>query len=230
MLAAQLVGRRRARSACASPVEPTRSVIRIVTVSTELIRQHPVSPGLRRSYPRFPRQSSRNAVLRVLARALSAKRLWSGRAAGTRWSSESRELHRVIRPGGRLVVGEIAPLDPHFVRFAVLGRRAAAAKFVARTPPAPVGRQQFRRGALRDRPGGAVRVGRGPERDRALAVGALSDPARARRAGARAAPGHAGDRARARPGAGDLPAAAAVRGRLLLGPARAAQRPARDLA
>ncbi len=40
-----------------------------------------------------------------------------------------RELHRVLRPGGRLVVGEIPPLDPHFVRFAVLRRRAEAADF-----------------------------------------------------------------------------------------------------
>jgi ubiquinone/menaquinone biosynthesis C-methylase UbiE len=39
------------------------------------------------------------------------------------------ELHRVIRPGGRLVVGETAPLDPHFVRFAALCRRAEAAGF-----------------------------------------------------------------------------------------------------
>ena len=40
-----------------------------------------------------------------------------------------RELHRVIRPGGRLVVGEIPALDPHFVRFPVLRRRAEAAGF-----------------------------------------------------------------------------------------------------
>jgi ubiquinone/menaquinone biosynthesis C-methylase UbiE len=36
------------------------------------------------------------------------------------------ELARVLRPGGRLVVGEIA-LDPHFVRFSVLSERATAA-------------------------------------------------------------------------------------------------------
>jgi SAM-dependent methyltransferase len=40
-----------------------------------------------------------------------------------------RELCRVIRPGGRLVVGEIPALDPHFVRFPVLRRRAEAAGF-----------------------------------------------------------------------------------------------------
>ena len=40
-------------------------------------------------------------------------------------------------------------------------------------------------------------------------------------------PGHPGDRARSRPGARDLPAAVAVRGGLLRGPARPAQRPAR---
>jgi SAM-dependent methyltransferase len=40
-----------------------------------------------------------------------------------------RELHRVIRPRGKLVVGEIPALDPHFVRFPVLRRRAEAAGF-----------------------------------------------------------------------------------------------------
>ena len=37
-----------------------------------------------------------------------------------------RELHRVVRPGGRVVVGEVF-LDPHFVRFSTLVRRAEAA-------------------------------------------------------------------------------------------------------
>jgi ubiquinone/menaquinone biosynthesis C-methylase UbiE len=48
-----------------------------------------------------------------------------------------RELHRVIRPRGRLVVGEIAPLDPHFVRFAVLRRRAEAASFLFQSRTGP---------------------------------------------------------------------------------------------
>lgn len=39
-----------------------------------------------------------------------------------------RELHRVVRPGGRLVVGEGQP-DPHMVRFPVLRNRAMAAGF-----------------------------------------------------------------------------------------------------
>jgi ubiquinone/menaquinone biosynthesis C-methylase UbiE len=39
-----------------------------------------------------------------------------------------RDLHRVIRPGGRLVIGEIL-FDPHFVRFSSLRRRAEAAGF-----------------------------------------------------------------------------------------------------
>ena len=39
-----------------------------------------------------------------------------------------RELHRAIRPGGRLVFGEIA-FDPHFVRASTLRRRAEAAGF-----------------------------------------------------------------------------------------------------
>lgn len=41
-----------------------------------------------------------------------------------------RELSRVIRPGGRLVVGETGLLDPHFVRPAALRRRAEAASFL----------------------------------------------------------------------------------------------------
>jgi ubiquinone/menaquinone biosynthesis C-methylase UbiE len=39
------------------------------------------------------------------------------------------ELRRVIRPGGRLVVGELVP-DPHVVPFARLRERAEAAGFV----------------------------------------------------------------------------------------------------
>lgn len=37
------------------------------------------------------------------------------------------ELRRVVRPGGRVVFGEIPLLDPHFVRMPVLVRRAEAA-------------------------------------------------------------------------------------------------------
>ncbi len=37
------------------------------------------------------------------------------------------ELARVLKPGGRVVFGEIPLLDPHFVRFPVLVRRAAQA-------------------------------------------------------------------------------------------------------
>jgi SAM-dependent methyltransferase len=40
-----------------------------------------------------------------------------------------RELHRVVRPGGRLVVGEIPLADPHFVRFSTLVRRASDSGF-----------------------------------------------------------------------------------------------------
>jgi ubiquinone/menaquinone biosynthesis C-methylase UbiE len=39
-----------------------------------------------------------------------------------------RELHRVIRPGGRLVIGEIA-FDPHFIRASTLQRRTEAVGF-----------------------------------------------------------------------------------------------------
>jgi ubiquinone/menaquinone biosynthesis C-methylase UbiE len=39
-----------------------------------------------------------------------------------------RELARVLRPGGRLIVGELFG-DPHWVRLAVLKRRAAQAGF-----------------------------------------------------------------------------------------------------
>lgn len=39
------------------------------------------------------------------------------------------ELRRVLRPGGRLVVGETPPVDPHFVSLASLKQRAARAGF-----------------------------------------------------------------------------------------------------
>jgi SAM-dependent methyltransferase len=40
-----------------------------------------------------------------------------------------RELHRVLRPGGRLVVGETVVGDPHFVRLRALRERAGRAGF-----------------------------------------------------------------------------------------------------
>jgi SAM-dependent methyltransferase len=39
------------------------------------------------------------------------------------------ELRRVLKPSGRLVVGEIPPLDPHFVSSGALRSRAEAAGF-----------------------------------------------------------------------------------------------------
>ena len=49
-----------------------------------------------------------------------------------------RELHRVVRPGGRVVFGEIPLLDPHFVAFSRLRQRAEAAgwRFERRLGPA----------------------------------------------------------------------------------------------
>jgi ubiquinone/menaquinone biosynthesis C-methylase UbiE len=49
-----------------------------------------------------------------------------------------RELHRVIKPGGRLLIGETPALDPHFVRFPVARRRAedAGFRFEQRNGPA----------------------------------------------------------------------------------------------
>ena len=51
-----------------------------------------------------------------------------------------RELRRVVRPGGRVVFGEIA-FDPHFVTFRTLRERAAAAglQFERRLGPAAIG-------------------------------------------------------------------------------------------
>lgn len=46
-----------------------------------------------------------------------------------------RELHRVIKPGGRLVVGELFG-DPHWVRSSVLERHARGAGF---TPEQRIG-------------------------------------------------------------------------------------------
>lgn len=49
-----------------------------------------------------------------------------------------RELRRVVRPGGRVVFGEIPLLDPHFVSASTLARRASAAglRFDRRLGPA----------------------------------------------------------------------------------------------
>lgn len=49
-----------------------------------------------------------------------------------------RELHRVVKPGGRVVFGEIPLFDPHFVRFPDLRRKAQAAgwRFERRLGPA----------------------------------------------------------------------------------------------
>jgi ubiquinone/menaquinone biosynthesis C-methylase UbiE len=57
-----------------------------------------------------------------------------------------RELHRVLRPGARLVVGEIL-LDPHFVRASTLRRRAEGAgfRFERRRGPAAAYQSVFRR-------------------------------------------------------------------------------------
>jgi ubiquinone/menaquinone biosynthesis C-methylase UbiE len=52
-----------------------------------------------------------------------------------------RELTRVLKPGGRLVVGEIPPLDPHFVTLKSLRARASNAglHFDRRLGPPPIG-------------------------------------------------------------------------------------------
>jgi hypothetical protein len=39
------------------------------------------------------------------------------------------ELRRTLKPGGRLVVGEIPPFDPHFVTLGSLRSKAEAAGF-----------------------------------------------------------------------------------------------------
>jgi SAM-dependent methyltransferase len=58
-----------------------------------------------------------------------------------------RELHRVVKPGGRVVFGEIPMLDPHFVRFPVLVSRAEAAglRFERRLGPGLGFYARFRR-------------------------------------------------------------------------------------
>lgn len=38
-----------------------------------------------------------------------------------------REIHRVLKPGGRLIVGELAPADPHFTRLSSVRARAEGA-------------------------------------------------------------------------------------------------------
>lgn len=66
-----------------------------------------------------------------------------------------RELRRVVRPGGRLVVGEI-PFDPHFVTLGALRSRAEAAGFAFEQrlgPPALGYFARFSAGSSQDGPG-----------------------------------------------------------------------------